>query len=99
MSNNEKLAIISSEQAYQISAWKAFSIVAGAVIVGIVGAAFAFLSTTNSDHFALISSNERIEALEATTVRRDVLVETLEPMKDSILRIENKLDRYIEEDK
>lgn len=94
--NETQVDIISSEQAYQITAWKALSIVGGAVVVGIVGTAFAFLSTANSDHFALVSQGERIDALEVTTVRSDVLFETLEPMKEATIRIENKLDRLIE---
>lgn len=81
---------MSNQQAYQISAWKAISIVGGAILVSVVGTAFAVGTTLNSDHFLTISNTDRISAIEETAVRQDVLTEQLEPIKDDVREI--KLD-------
>ena len=81
---NETIAVMAQEQAYQISAWKAVSILAGSVLISVVGTAFALAGTLNSDHFLTVSNTDRISAIEKTTVRQDVLFEQLKPMSDDI---------------
>jgi len=75
---------INTEQSYQISAWKLASIVGGVVVASIVGTAFTVATVLNNDHFLLLRTNERVVALEDSTVRQDVLIEQLEPMRDDI---------------
>lgn len=56
----------------EISYWKAVSIVAGAVLVSIVGTAFTIGSTLNSDHFLLARTVDKVDELDQTTVKEDV---------------------------
>jgi len=63
----------------------------------------AAVVTLVSSYFLLVSHGERISALEEHSVRKDVLVETLTPMKEATLRVDqrteainSKLDRLIE---
>lgn len=94
---NETIAVMAQEQAYQISAWKAVSILAGSVLVSVVGTAFALAGTLNSDHFLTVSNTDRISAIEKTTVRQDVLVEQLAPMRADILEIKADIKLLVRE--
>ena len=94
---NEHIEVMANEQAYQISAWKALSIVGGAVIVSVVGTAFAIGSTLNNDHFLLLRTNERVVALEDSTVREDVLIEQLQPMRDDIAEMKADIKVLVRE--
>lgn len=89
-SDENKLTLITPEKAYQITAWKAFSILAGAVIVSIVGTTFGLISTYNNDHFRVERNSLRLDQVEAEMVRKDVLDERLTPMQQDIAEI--KLD-------
>ncbi len=46
--------------------------------------------------FRLNAVASAVDALEANSVRKDVLTETLQPMKDATIRIETKIDRLID---
>ncbi len=94
---NETIAVMAQEQAYQISAWKAISILAGAVLVSVVGTAFAVAGTLNSDHFLTVSNTDRISAIEETSVRQDVLVEQLTPMRNDIVEIKTDIKLLLRE--
>ena len=94
---HEHIQVMAQEQAYQISAWKAISILAGAVLVSIVGTAFTVANTVNSDHFLTVSNTDRISAIEKTTVRQDVLVEQLAPMRADILEIKADIKLHVRE--
>lgn len=56
----------------EIGFWKATSILAGAILVSIVGTAFTLGSILNSDHFLLASTVDQLNTLEENTVRKDV---------------------------
>lgn len=56
----------------EIGFWKATSILAGAILVSIVGTAFTLGSILNSDHFLLANTVDQLNSLEENTVRRDV---------------------------
>ena len=96
---NETIAVMAQEQAYQISAWKAISILAGAVLVSVVGTAFTVANTVNSDHFLTVSNTDRISAIEETSVRQDVLVEQLTPMRADIAEIKTDIKQLIKDNK
>ena len=96
---NEHIEVMAQEQAYQISAWKAISILAGAVLVSVVGTAFTVANTVNSDHFLTVSNTDRISAIEETSVRQDVLVEQLTPMRADIAEIKTDIKQLIKDNK
>lgn len=81
----------------QVSFWKAAATVATAVLVSVVGTAFALAGTLNSDHFLTVSNTDRISAIEKTTVRQDVLVEQLAPMRADILEIKADIKLLVRE--
>lgn len=87
----------STNQKYiEIGLYKAAGIVATAVLGSAVGTAFGIIATANSDHFTIISNTSRIEAVESVIVPR-VEVETgFGHISTRLDRIENKLDRVIE---
>lgn len=93
----QQVVVTTDQQAYQISAWKAASIVAGAVIVSIVGTAFTVFSVLNSDHFLLLSATARLDAIEQTAVRRDVLLEQIAPMKEDISEMKADIKLLVRE--
>lgn len=95
--SSPQFTVTNHEQAYQISAWKAISIIGGAVIVSIVGTAFTAFAVINSDHFLLVSNTDRISALELSTVRKDVLVEQLAPMRNDILEMKADIKLLVRE--
>jgi len=92
-----QISVTANEQAYQITAWKALAIVGGAILVSIVGTAFAVGSTLNSDHFLTVSNTDRISAIEKTTVRQDVLTEQLTPMREDIKEIKADIKQLLRE--
>ena len=92
-----QISVTANEQAYQITAWKALAIVGGAILVSIVGTAFAVGSTLNSDHFLTVSNTDRISAIEKTTVRQDVLTEQLTPMQEDIKEIKADIKQLLRE--
>ncbi len=75
----------------QVSFWKAFSIVAGAILVSIVGTAFTVGSIVNSDHFLLANTTDRVVSLEQNTVRKDVYEIQQEQIITSLNEIKDQL--------
>lgn len=66
------------------------TLIASSVTASITLIGFAIIT-----YFTVASNSLRIQALEDDTVRKDVLAEILEPMKDSTVRIENKIDTLV----
>jgi hypothetical protein len=91
------ISIMSDDKAFQVSFWRAISIVGGALLVGIVGTAFTIFTTANSDHFLILSNTDRISAVEKTSVRQDVLTEQLAPMRSDILEIKTDIKQHMRE--
>lgn len=83
-----------------IGLWKAFAIVAGAVLVAIVGTAFTVGAVLNSDHFTLVTAIDDISELKTnkqdktvSDLRYQQLLDQNNKMYDALLRIETKLNQ------
>lgn len=95
--SRNQITVLTPEHAYQITAWRAVAIIASAVLVSVVGTAFAFFNTANSDHFQLIRHADRLDAIEESTVRQDVLIQQLEPMKADLAEMKADIKVLIRE--
>jgi Tfp pilus assembly protein PilO len=93
------VSVMSDEKAYQISAWKALAIICGAVLVSVVGTAFTFISTASSDHFRLERTESRVDALETTTVKQDVIEARLEPIQQDITEIKADIKELLRQER
>lgn len=70
--NPQEQSDVYERRVIEIGFWKATSILAGAILISIVGTAFTLGSLLNSDHFLLASTVDKLTLLETTTVRKDV---------------------------
>jgi hypothetical protein len=93
------ISVMSNERSYQISFWRALSIVSGAVLVSVVGTAFTVLNMLNTDHFTLIGLSHRVTALESVSVRQDVLSEQLSSIRTDVSEIQSDVKELLKEDK
>ena len=93
------VSVMSNEQAYQISAWKAVSVIAGAVLIGIVSTSFAFFSTANSDHFILLATTTKVDAIEKELIgldRFEATINSLQKQLDSIQKNQEYLIQRVD---
>lgn len=81
-----------------VDLWKALGVLGTAVLVSIVGTAFAVGGMLNSDHFLLAGAVKDIQALEVTSVKQDVyalqqsfIVSQLEEIKKELGEIKSRL--------
>lgn len=74
----------------KVSFWKALAIVAGAILVSVVGTAFTIANTGVSDHFLLVRAVERIDELEENVIPKDEILIRLDVLNERI-RVNNEL--------
>lgn len=77
----------------QISFWKALSVLAGAILVTIVGTAFTVGGILNNDHFITLANARNIEVLQEEKVDQDVY----DVQQEAIIKQLETLNETVEE--
>lgn len=77
----------------QISFWKALSVLAGAILVAIVGTSITIGGILNTDHFATIANAKNIELLKEEKVDQDVY----DVQQEAIIQQLEKLNTTVDE--
>jgi len=95
---NQSTGYIPDTQIYErrvieIGFWKATSILAGAILVSIVGTAFTLGSILNSDHFLLASTVDRVDEIETVMVRKDVYEIQQTQIMNALKEIKTEIER------
>jgi len=84
------------ERTIEVGLWKLLSAGALAIFLSIISTAFVVGGVLNADHFTLVTAIEDIKDLKENSVDKEVLVETLTPIRDTTIRIEGKIDALIQ---
>lgn len=85
----------SEQKIIQVSFWKAFTVLSGAVLVSIVGTAFTIGSILNTDHFTLVRAVDDITDLKTTKLDKDIY----ELQTQQIINKLQDIEDYIKDDK
>lgn len=75
-----------------VSIWTALGILGSAILVSVVGTAFAVAGTANSDHFLLQSTALAVTELKLTTVSKDVYEANQASLSVSLRDIKTQLE-------
>ena len=78
-----------NKKTYKITTGWAVSIIAGAMLTGLVTGAFSVVGILNSDHFTVIALDSKVKEIETTMVRKDVhelQLQVIDQKVDTLLR-------------
>ena len=76
------------------SQW-AVTIVAGAILTGLVGGAFGAFTALNADHFTVSANTEDIEELKTTKEDKATIQLIVKNLEENFQRMDGKLDDLI----
>lgn len=79
------------QREFTINIWSALGILGAAILVSVVGTAFAIGGTLNSDHFVLQSTAQAVTEIKSDYVRSDVYQANQTSLNGSLRDIKNQL--------
>lgn len=91
MQQREYIPITQERHVIEVGFFKALAIISGAILVSIVGTAFALVGTANSDHFALITTTNKVDAIEKNYVSRELMDVKFQEIIRRLDNIEKKI--------
>lgn len=83
-------------ESYEITTPRLFLIIVSAVVSTAIATAFALLRVANSDHFTIVALGDRLSSVEQMVVFKPEYEERAKHIDNSLLRIEQKVDRLLE---